>query len=141
MLRKSVFIIFILLLFASCCSSKEKTGEGESDNTPLVKEQKGEPSPPQEQKMGGFSEIDIDSQYSVESFDFLKKELLKSNPEIALLSVKKAMLQVVAGYNVSLICDYKSASKDEAYLLSAKIYFDLEGKPSIKELNLDYAGN
>lgn len=141
MLRKGIFILFILLFFSSCCSSNDRAGEGESDNTALVKEQKNEPSPPQEKKMGGFSEIDIDSQYSVESFNFLKKELLKSNPEIALLSVKKAMLQVVAGYNVLLICDYKSASKDEACLLSAKIYFNLEGKPGIKELNLDYAGN
>jgi len=141
MLRKGIYVIFIVLFFASCCSSKERTGEGESDNTSSVKEQKNEPSPPKEKKMGGFFEIDIASQYSVESFDFLKKELLKFNPEIALLSVKKAMLQVVAGYNVLLICDYRSASKDEAYLLSAKIYFDLEGKQSIKELNLEYAGN
>lgn len=139
MIKKCIFLILILLFFTSCCSSKERTGVGGPDDVAAVKEPESEPSPPQEKKMGAFSEIDIDSQYSVESFDFLKNELSKSNPEITLLSVKKAMLQVVAGYNILLICDYISDSKDEAYLLSAKIYFDLEEKPDIKEINLNYA--
>ena len=87
--------------------------------------------------LGGFVDIEPDSQLAMKAYLFLKKELRKSHPDIKLHIIKKSQSQVVAGTNVGLTCEYKEKSDDEIRILYAKVYFGLEGKIRLVQLKLD----
>lgn len=87
-------------------------------------------------KLGGFQQIDINSNYSINAFAFLKQELKNQYPDINLIKIKESYLQIVAGYNVLLICEYNLKSDNKVKILQAKIYTDLNKVQKITELKM-----
>ena len=86
---------------------------------------------------GGFHQIEITSPEAVKGVDFLKKELAKKQPGIKELHLEEAESQVVAGYNLKLLCRYTENDAKEKKRLRATIYVDLDGKYTLTDLKLD----
>ena len=87
--------------------------------------------------VGGFHQIEITSPEAVKGVDFLKKELAKKQPGIKELQLEQAESQVVAGYNLKLLCRYAEDNAKEKKRLRATIYVDLDGKYTLTDLTLD----
>ncbi|MBN2444482.1 MAG: hypothetical protein JXJ04_24185 [Spirochaetales bacterium] len=140
-MKNKLFIVFstiIVLLFCFSCVSNKI--EEDIPNAPHLL---GSSSGPDDmsgnsKKAGGLEEIPIDSQKAVQGYDFLKESLALSHPLIELQKLLKAYSQVVAGYNIVLICTYGESESETDKYLYAKIYYGLDETPKVISLILDY---
>ena len=141
MFARIILISVIVFPLFFCCKSREGKGNSLQNKLSEVHQVKEISVPPEEDVAGGYSEIDTSSQISIEAFEYLKNELSISHSEITEITVQEAMLQVVAGYNIVLICEYKIGSENQSHILSAKIYKDVQDNMRIKELELETTGS
>ena len=141
MFVRIIIISVIVFPLFFCCKSRERKGDSLQNKPSEVHQAKENAVPHEEDVAGGYSVIDISSQTSMEAFEYLKNELSISHSEITEITVQEAMLQVVAGYNIILICEYKIGSENQSHILSAKIYKDLQDNMRIKELELETTGS
>jgi hypothetical protein len=131
--KQAVLLFFILLCISGCHSSKDAvTGENSPVLRPTIK-----PIHPVSGKTGAYEDISKESSIAVKTFGFLKETLAEENPSLILLSIKKAKSQVVEGLNIKLLCEYKTGEDEVPGLLLAKVYWDLDGHPSLEEVELD----
>jgi hypothetical protein len=86
---------------------------------------------------GAYARIAKDDEKALAAHTFLREELVKSRPEIVLGQIRVAYRQVVAGYNIRLKCEYRTASDARTRLLTAVVYFDLQGGRKLTQLVLD----
>jgi hypothetical protein len=132
--KKPVLLFFILLTLSGCHSSKDaSTGEHSPGLRPTIK-----PVHPVSGKTGAYEEIGKESPIAVKTFGFLKETLADKHPSLILLSVKKAKSQVVEGLNIKLLCEYRAGKDETPGLLLAKVYWDLDGHPSLEEVEPEY---
>lgn len=86
---------------------------------------------------GAYAPIARDDETALAAHAFLREELAKSRPEIALGKIRHAYRQVVAGYNIRLECAYRAAGHAGTRVLTAVIYFDLQGGRQLTRLELE----
>ena len=87
---------------------------------------------------GGYGRIPVSIEHALIAYHFLADDLATTEPEITLGVLKLAFSQVVAGFNVRLVCSYYSSATKKDHFLTAVIYFNLEGIPQqVSSLNLD----
>lgn len=126
-----LFLFITSLLFSGCTSRKSPGGTRPAvkepsasvhDETPLV---------------GGYAEISTDSKEAVESYTFLENEISTSYPQVSLINVQKAEIQIVSGWNTKLLCEYSIGDNKDPHYLEAVIYKDLSQNLTLKDLKLD----
>ena len=129
---------YLLLLLAGMIltgfvSTQRVSGQG---SRPKPKNEKIQPPIVE---TGGYREIDVNDSKAVDAYEFLKKQLAGSHPEITLISATRAYSQVVAGFKIRLICSYRKAQNRENRLL-ALVYIDPGGNKRLLQLELVYTG-
>lgn len=87
--------------------------------------------------LGGENNIPVDSIEAQLAYDFLKTYLAKNQPGITLQLIQNASKQIVAGSNITLICQYLD-EEGKNKLLYAKIYISLQNEMTLSDLQLNY---
>jgi hypothetical protein len=166
-MKKSAIIVIVIICMSLLVACVTESTRDNREDCPV---KAGSPPGPDDngnsKKTGAPEEIPIDSDYAVETYEFLKDELSLSHPGITLARIEKAFSQVVAGYMIILICGYEeSGTPDEPGMsgdegedqeppernnseggedsgiqyLYARVYYDLDGNREIAELIFHYA--
>ena len=86
---------------------------------------------------GAYARIARDDEEALTAYAFLREELGKSRPDVVLAEIRVAYRQVVAGYNIRLKCEYRTTSGARTRLLTAVVYFDLQGGRKLTQLVLE----
>jgi len=102
-------------------------GKGEVPPQPAPQQN---PSPGESTVTGGFVAVELNDPMVEEAFFYLKEKLLEHKQDIEGLELVQAERQVVAGYNIRLIFQYKNGEEGRAL-----VYFPLDDSP--KEVLLE----
>jgi len=86
---------------------------------------------------GAYAPAARDDDAVVAAYAFLREKLAESRSEITLGKIRNAYRQVVAGYNIRLRCEYRMVGNARTRLLTAVVYFDLQGGQQLLEVVLD----
>ncbi|RME87853.1 MAG: hypothetical protein D6767_11145 [Candidatus Hydrogenedentota bacterium] len=111
---KKISLVIALCSIIITCKSKEVKGQ-QMDKIP-----------------GSYVSQPVNSPLVKEAYDFLKAYLQKEKPDIQLGKVVEAGSQVVAGYNVRLVCEYTENGSIKK--LEAIVYTNERGEKSISHL-------
>jgi len=133
---KNNFIFLLLILVAPLLLSGCASRESSEDNAPINNKVIVKPVPGEMSLNGGYSETSTDSEKVKASFRFLKEKLSISHPEITLIKIQRAEIQIVAGYKIRLICEYSVIGNEELYLLESISYEDTDQNITLEYLDI-----
>ncbi|MBN1524897.1 MAG: hypothetical protein JW904_10460 [Spirochaetales bacterium] len=121
---KKIFFIFILLVavLSFGCATSGGPDSGPSDGADIALDADG-----------GSKPITSEADMVKVSFEFLKQEMAKTHQGIFLVSVLSAKEQVVAGYKITMECEYRDGGNTGT--LTAVVYHDPSNVISVLDIS------